>query len=381
MRSNEIKPHSIAIAQQELDDLKQRLALTRWPEKETPNDWTQGTPLAYAKALTDYWAHHYDWRQTETALNRYPHFITEIDGLDVHFLHATSAHKQAKPLILSHGWPGSVLEFMKVIDPLIAPTRHGGTEADAFHVVVPSLPGFGFSGKPDQSGWGVDKIAGAFAQLMARLGYDRYLAQGGDWGSMITSSLGAHDAEHCAGIHLNMPMVDFAQVDMTDLTEEEQSGVAALAFYRDWDSGYSKQQSTRPQTIGYGLVDSPVGLMSWIVEKFYAWTDSDGDPENVLSKDEMLGNVMIYWLNAAGASSARLYWESFGKNTMPDVNVPSAVSVFPKEIFRLSKRWAQMRYKNLVYWNKLDKGGHFAAFEQPECFVAELRQAFGKMPL
>lgn len=378
---NEIKPHTIAIAAGQLDDLQKRLALTRWPERETPDDWTQGVPLAIAKEFADYWQTDYDWRKTEASLNAQPNFITQIDGLDIHFLHATSPHPKAKPLILSHGWPGSVLEFMKVILPLTNPEQQGGDAKDAFHVVAPSLPGFGFSGKPTQTGWNVEKIAASFAHLMARLGYDRYLAQGGDWGSTITSLLGTNDSEHCAGIHVNMPTVDFEAIDTKDLTEEEKSGIAALNYYRDWDSGYSKQQSTRPQTLGYGLVDSPVGLMSWIIEKFYAWTDCDGELANVLDKDELLGNVMLYWLNATGASSARIYWESFAKMQRSEVLVPSAISLFPKEIFRISERWAKQRYKNLVYWNKLDKGGHFAAFEQPQVFVNELRKAFAAMPL
>lgn len=378
---DEIRPYSVSIDDRQLDDLKLRLALTRWPERETPTDWTQGVPLATAKSYADYWQNNYDWRRTEESINTHPNFVTSIDGMDIHFLHAVSPHKTAKPLILSHGWPGSVLEFMKVIQPLTHPEEHGLDVKDAFHVIAPSLPGFGFSGKPAQTGWGVEKIAASFASLMARLGYNRYLAQGGDWGSIITSTLGADDPEHCAGIHLNMPTIDFSSVDKSDLTEEERDGLAALNYYIEWDSGYSKQQSTRPQTIGYGLVDSPVGLMSWILEKFHAWTDCNGELENVLNKDEFLGNVMMYWLNAAGASSARIYWESFDNSRRPVVEVPTAISLFPKEIFRISERWAKQRYKHLVYWNKMDKGGHFAAFEQPALFADELRKAFRKMPL
>ncbi len=270
-----------------------------------------------------------------------------------------------------------MVEFGKVIGPLTDPERHGGDPADAFHLVCPSLPGYGFSAKPDRPGWGVAHIADAWAELMGRLGYQRYAAQGGDWGSTVTTALAIGHPEQLAGIHLNMPVTfpdRAARGD--DLTEREQGALASLAHYEKEDSGYSKQQSTRPQTIGYGLVDSPALLCAWIVEKFWSWTDCDGDPATVLTRDEMLDNIMLYWLPGTGASAARLYWESFRKPLPGPVTVPVGCSIFPKEIFRPSRRWAEQRFPQLHYWNELDKGGHFAAFEQPETFVSEVRAAF-----
>jgi pimeloyl-ACP methyl ester carboxylesterase len=287
-----------------------------------------------------------------------------------------SPHANALPLVITHGWPGSVVEFLKVIGPLTDPTAHGGEARDAFHVVCPTLPGYGFSDKPTRAGWGVQRIADAWASLMARLGYARYAAQGGDWGAMVTTCIGAQDPQHCAGIHLNMPIVAPDPATLNDLTPAEQSALAGMQHYQQWDSGYSKQQSTRPQTLGFGLVDSPAGQAAWILEKFWAWTDCNGHPENVLTRDELLDNVMLYWLPAAGASSARLYWESFGKPPFDPVTVPVGCSIFPKEIFRSSKRWAEKRFANLVYWNELERGGHFAAFEQPDAYVAEVRACF-----
>lgn len=374
---SDIRPYTINIADDQLDDLKQRLALTRWPDEETPDDWSQGTPLAYMKEVVDYWQDSYDWRRVEAVLNGYPQFVTELDGVDIHFLHIRSPEAAAQPLIMTHGWPGSLVEFLKVIEPLSNPAAHGGDAADAFHLVIPNLPGYGFSGKPTGPGWGVEKIGREWANLMARLGYERYFAQGGDWGSMVTTMIGIQDPEHCAAIHTNMPVVGPDSSTMDDLTELEKSALAGMQYYQDWDSGYSKQQSTRPQTVGYGLVDSPAGQAAWIIEKFWAWTDSDGHPENVLTRDELLDNVMFYWLNAAGASSARLYWESFGKaGDFGDVTVPTGISIFPKEIFRASRRWAERRFKNIIHWNELEKGGHFAAFEQPATFVDEVRTCF-----
>ncbi|MEM1434934.1 MAG: epoxide hydrolase [Pseudomonadota bacterium] len=374
---SDIRPYTINIADDQLDDLKQRLALTRWPDEETPDDWSQGTPLAYMKEVVDYWQDSYDWRRVEAVLNGYPQFVTELDGVDIHFLHIRSPEAAAQPLIMTHGWPGSLVEFLKVIEPLSNPAAHGGDAADAFHLVIPNLPGYGFSGKPTGPGWGVEKIGREWANLMARLGYERYFAQGGDWGSMVTTMIGIQDQEHCAAIHTNMPVVGPDSSTMDDLTELEKSALAGMQYYQDWDSGYSKQQSTRPQTVGYGLVDSPAGQAAWIIEKFWAWTDSDGHPENVLTRDELLDNVMFYWLNAAGASSARLYWESFGKaGDFGDVTVPTGISIFPKEIFRASRRWAERRFKNIIHWNELEKGGHFAAFEKPATFVDEVRTCF-----
>jgi pimeloyl-ACP methyl ester carboxylesterase len=278
---------------------------------------------------------------------------------------------------MTHGWPGSIVEFLKVIGPLTDPVAHGGQASDAFDIVCPSLPGFGFSGKPVQKGWGVERIASAWVQLMAGLGYERYGAQGGDWGASVTAEIGLQDPTHVAGIHLNMPFVSSSAMDMNELTADEQSVLASLMHYQQWESGYSKEQSTRPQTIGYGLVDSPAGLCAWILEKFCAWTDCAGHPENALSRDEMLDNVMLYWLPATGASSARLYWESFRDVSTDPIDVPTGCSIFPKEILRISRRWASSRFTNILYWNELDRGGHFAAFEQPELFVEEVRAFFG----
>ncbi len=376
--TDEIRPFRIDIPQAQLDDLRRRLRETRWPEREAVEDWTQGTPLSYVQEVCAYWAEKYDWRATEARLNAFPQFTTEIDGLDIHFIHARSPHEGAAPLIITHGWPGSIVEFHKVIGPLTDPVKYGGNAADAFHVVAPSLPGYGFSGKPAKNGWGVEKIGNAWAALMARLGYSRYFAQGGDWGSAVTSAIGAQDPGHCGGIHLNMVTARPDPETMNDLTDLEKGAIAALQYYQDWDSGYSKEQSTRPQTVGYGLVDSPAGLAAWILEKFWAWTDCDGHPENALTRDEMLDDIMLYWLPGTGASSARLYWESFGRagGAQAPITVPVGCSIFPKEIFRASRRWADKRFPNIVHWNELPKGGHFAAFEQPEVFVNELRTCF-----
>jgi pimeloyl-ACP methyl ester carboxylesterase len=371
-----LKPFRVAIAEADLADLRDRLRRTRWPEREPVDDWSQGIPLAYVQELCGYWADHYDWRATEARLNELPQFRTDIDGLGVHFVHVRSPHAGALPLIVTHGWPGSVVEFLKVIAPLTDPTAHGGDAADAFHVVCPSLPGYGFSDKPIEPGWSTERIARGWAELMARLGYGRYGAQGGDWGAAVTTNLGRQDVEHLAGIHINMPIVAPDRSTFGELTEREQAALASMAHYQDRDSGYSKQQSTRPQTLGYGLVDSPAGQCAWIVEKFWAWTDCDGHPENLLTRDELLDNVMMYWLPATGASSARLYWESFNTQNRDTVPAPTGLSIFPKEIFRSSRRWAEKRFTDLRYWNELDKGGHFAAFEQPTSYVDEVRAFF-----
>ena len=378
--SDAITPFTVAIADADLDELRQRLARTRWPERETSDGWNQGMPLDYTRELAQYWASTYDWRRFETRLNNWPQFKTPIDDIDIHFIHRRSPEKDALPLIISHGWPGSVAEFHKIIDALADPTAHGGEAQDAFHVVVPSLPGFGFSGKPARPGTSVEKIGSMWGQLMARLGYGRYVAQGGDWGSIITQSMGHTEREHCAGIHITMPIVAPDPDTMNQLSAQEQSALEAMTYYNEWDSGYSKQQSTRPQTLAYGLADSPVGQMAWIVEKFYAWTDCEQDghkhPENVLSKDELLDNVMLYWLTNSAASSARIYWESFGKHNLEPIDMPTGCSIFPREIFRSSRRWAEKRFSRLIHWNELDRGGHFAAMEQPQLFLQELRDCF-----
>jgi pimeloyl-ACP methyl ester carboxylesterase len=370
----EIRPYRIDVPNAVLDDLKERLARTRWPEAETVDDWSQGIPLAYTRGLAAYWADGYDWRSREAALNRFDHHLTEIDGLDIHFIHQRSPHDDALPLLITHGWPGSIAEFQKVIEPLVNPTS--GRPEDAFHIVCPSLPGYGFSGKPSRTGWGVDKIAQVWDTLMVRLGYDRYGAQGGDWGAAVTTQIGRNRG-HCIAIHLNMPIArPPAGSGGGDLTEDEQQALAAFAEHRKWGTGYSKQQSTRPQTLGYGLVDSPVGQLAWVVEKFWAWTDCDGQPENVLSRDELLDNVMLYWVTGSGASSARLYWESFNRFvTDGRVDLPTGVAAFPKEILRTPRRWCEAAY-NITRWSTMPRGGHFAAFEQPELFVDDVRAFF-----
>jgi pimeloyl-ACP methyl ester carboxylesterase len=370
-------PFRIEASDEQLEDLRRRLRTTRWPDPETVDDWSQGIPLAYVQEVCAYWAEKYEWRTREAALNRFPQWKLPVEGLDVHFVHVRSPHAGARPLLISHGWPGSIVEFHKVIEPLTDPVAHGGEAADAFHVVCPSLPGYGFSDKPRRAGWGTERIADAWSQLMQGLGYPRYLAQGGDWGAMVTTQIGIRDPEHCAAIHLNMPIVPPDPDTMSDLTEREQSALAGIQHYQDKDSGYSKQQSTRPQSLGYGLVDSPAGQAAWILEKFWSWTDCGGHPENVLGRDELLDNVMLYWLPGTGASSARLYWESFGSPLFEPVKVPVACSIFPKEIFRTSRRWAEKHFGQLlVHFNELDKGGHFAAFECPETFVDEVRAGF-----
>ena len=378
--SSEVTPFITAIADTDLLDLQQRLANTRWPERETTGDWNQGMPLDYTRDLAQYWATTYDWRRFEKKLNSWPQFKTTIEDIDIHFIHRRSPHENALPLIISHGWPGSVAEFHKIIDALADPTAHGGNAEDAFHVVAPSLPGYGFSGKPTSPGTSVVKIGKMWGQLMARLGYGRYVAQGCDWGSIITQSMGQTETEHCAGIHITLPIVAPDPDTMGSLTVQEQSALEAMTFYNDWDSGYSKQQSTRPQTLAYGLADSPVGQMAWIVEKFYAWTDCEKDgsrhPEHVLSKDELLDSVMMYWLNNTAASSARLYWESFKQPNIEAITMPVGCSIFPKEIFRCSQRWAQKRFSNLIHWNELERGGHFAALEVPEVFLTEVQTCF-----
>lgn len=374
-----IRPYRIEIPDRDIADLKRRLEATRWPEREPVDDWSQGTPLAYLQAVCTTWANQYDWRATEARLNRLPQFVTAIDGVDIHFVHLRSTHDQALPLVMTHGWPGSIIEFLKIVEPLVDPSAHGGSAEDAFHLVLPTLPGYGFSGKPARTGWGVERIARAWSTLMDRLGYARYVAQGGDWGASVTTRIGIQDAAHCRGIHVNMPIVAVDKATLADLTAQEKSAIDGRTYYADWDSGYSKQQSTRPQSVGYGLVDSPAGLAGWILEKFHAWTDCDGHPENVLTRNELLDNLMLYWLPGTGAASARLYWESFSRTPLDPVHVPTGCSLFPKEIFRASRRWVEKRYTNVVYWNELARGGHFAAFEQPEVFVRELRACFGQM--
>jgi pimeloyl-ACP methyl ester carboxylesterase len=376
--SDAISPFRISVADGVLDDLKWRLRHTRWPESELVDDWSQGVPLNWIQEICRYWAVEYDWRAREARLNRFPQFVTEIDGLGVHFLHVRSPHPDAMPLILTHGWPGSIVEFMKVIEPLANPAAHGGDPSAAFHVVCPSLPGFGFSDKPSVKGFGVERIAQSWAALMARLGYASYGAQGGDWGSAVTTALGAQDDAHCRGIHITLAMGVRPNAGEQP-TQEEARTLKAIKYYRDWDSGYSKQQSTRPQTVGYALTDSPAGQAAWILEKFWAWTDCDGNPQNILNRDELLDNVMLYWVTATAASSARLYWESFGRPRPYKVTVPTGVAVFPKEIVPPVRKWMGEAFPNIQHWSEMPKGGHFAAFEQPELFVQEIRSFFRKL--
>ncbi|MBW0102474.1 epoxide hydrolase family protein [Pseudonocardia sp. KRD291] len=367
----------IDIPDVELDDLRERLARTRWPEPATVEGWTQGVPLDYAKELCEYWRTRYDWRRVEAEINAWPQFRTGLDGggddsVEIHVVHARSRHENALPLLLTHGWPGSIVEFLDVLPALTDPPD----PADAFHVVLPTLPGYGFSGKPAVSGWGVERIAVAWAQLMDRLGYERYAAQGGDWGSMVTSALGTADPEHLVGIHLTLAMAERPEDDDTPLSKDEKAAKRFGQNFARFGRGYSAEQSTRPQTIGYGLVDSPSAQCTWIVEKFWDWTDCAGHPENAIGRDRLLDNVMMYWLGGAGASSARLYWESFARRRMDEVTVPTAVTQFPYEMTRLPRHWLERRFTDLRSFSTPPAGGHFASLEQPETFVDELRAFF-----
>jgi pimeloyl-ACP methyl ester carboxylesterase len=368
-------PFQVEIDAKEIDDLRERLLRTRWPEPATVEDWSQGVPLDYAREVVTYWVHGYDMNRLAQRMNVYPQFLVELDGLPIHVLHARSPHPQARPLVLTHGWPGSVVEFLDVIPALTDPPD----PADAFHVVCPTLPGFGFSGKPSAPGWGVQRIARAWADLMARLGHDRYLAQGGDWGAFVTGDLGHVDPEHVAGIHMTLPRAK--PVQGAELSDVDRQWLAQLEEFRARGQGYSTQQSTRPQTIGYGLVDSPAAQLTWILDKFWAWTDNDGDLEDVISRDVLLDNVMLYWLPGAGASSARIYWESFPRHLGNDpVSVPMGASIFPQEIAKTPRPWLEHRFSDIRYFNTdLPKGGHFPSLEVPDLFVEELRACFRLM--
>ncbi|RCW87900.1 epoxide hydrolase family protein [Phyllobacterium bourgognense] len=387
VKNDAIRPFRVHVPDQALADLRQRLVMTRLPARETVIDQSQGVQLAKLQEMLHYWATDYDWRKIEAKLNALPMFVTEIDGLDIHFIHVRSPHENALPMIMTHGWPGSILEMIKVIEPLTDPTAHGGSADDAFHLVVPSIPGFGFSGKPTATGWGSDHIGRAWGMLMQRLGYDRYVSQGGDCGSVISHRMALQNVAGLIGIHVNMPGTvpkEIASILTAggpapdNLTDKEKAAFKALdTFYKD-SSGYAAMMVTRPQTIGYSLVDSPAGLAAWIYEKFATWTYSDGDPENVLTRDEMLDDISLYWLTGTGASAAQIYWEDHSNNfnAVDIATMPVAVSVFPGEIYCAPRTWAERCYHNLIYFNEVEDGGHFAAWEQPRLFTEEVRNAF-----
>jgi pimeloyl-ACP methyl ester carboxylesterase len=371
----------IAVPESDLDDLRERLARTRWPDAATAPGWRQGVPLDYARELCDHWARRYEWRRCESEINALPQFHTGLDGggddtVEVHLLHVRSPHRGALPLLLTHGWPGSIVEFLGIVSALTDPPD----PADAFHLVIPTIPGYGYSGKPTVPGWGVERIATAWAQLMDRLGYDRYGAHGGDWGSLISSALGTGAPENVVGIHLTMPIAAAPpEADRRPLSPEEQQSLATRETFLKVGTGYSREQATRPQTVGYGLADSPSGQCMWIVEKFWDWTDCAGHPENVISRDRLLDNVMLYWLPGAGASSARLYWESYDRRRTDEVPVPTGITLFPQELVRLPRHWLERRYTDLRFWNEPAVGGHFAGLEQPDVLVEDLRAFFRKL--
>ncbi|WP_028934629.1 epoxide hydrolase family protein [Pseudonocardia spinosispora] len=381
-----IRPFRINVAQEQLDDLRRRVVATRWPTRETVPDQSQGVQLARLQELVRYWGTDYDWRKLEERVNALPQFLTEIDGLDIHFLHIRSKHANALPMIITHGWPGSFLEMLKVIGPLTDPTAHGGTEADAFHLVIPSMPGYGFSGQPTATGWGPDRIGRAWTVLMDRLGYRRYVSQGGDWGAVISDRMARQAPPGLVGIHVNMPATvpaDIAKV-LNDggpapegLAPDERAAFDSLKALYTRGSGYSAMMVTRPQTVGYGLSDSPTGLAAWMYDKFAQWTYSGGDPERSLTKDEMLDDITLYWLTNSVNSSSQLYWENNANNfNAVDISLPAAITVFPGELYRTPRSWAERSYHKLIHFGVVDKGGHFAAWEVPDLFSAEMRAAF-----
>lgn len=381
-----IRPFRIAIPQDELDDLRRRIIAARWPDQETVPDRSQGNQLATLQDIVRHWGTDYDWRKVERRLNALPMFITEVDGVDIHFIHVRSRHENALPLIVTHGWPGSIIEQLKIIDPLTNPTAHGANAADAFHLVVPSLPGFGFSGKPKEKGWNPDRIARAWAELMRRLGYAHYVAQGGDWGSPVSSAMARQAAAGLLGIHINLPATVPSEIATAlasgkpapaELTEEEHAAFDALDLFYKKYRAYGLMMGTRPQTIGYALDDSPVGLAAWIFDY------NNGEPERRLDRDDVLDNVTLYWLTRSATSAARIYWETAGQSIVlaaaqktSEISLPVAISVFPDEVYRVPESWARRAYPSLVYFNAVEKGGHFAAWEQPALLASELRAAF-----
>jgi pimeloyl-ACP methyl ester carboxylesterase len=368
-----VRPFTVAIPDSEIDDLERRLAATRWPDPQTVLDWSQGVRVENARSLVEHWAREYDWRRFERELNNLPQFVTEIDGLDIHFIHVASKNPNAMPLILTHGWPGSIVEFLKLIGPLTDPVAFGGDIADSFDVVIPSLPGFGFSGKPAETGWTVSRIANAWAELMKRLGYTRWAAQGGDWGSVVTTILGAMQPEGLLGIHLNTQYA-FPEQIPEHLSPEEQYAVDTLALYTGVLGGSNHLQGTKPETVGIALADSPAGQAAWIYEKFQSKTDNDGLAEDAISTDDMLDAISLYWFTNSAASSARIYWENRAASMAgPKLSLPVAVTVFPRDIPRLPRSWIEDTYTNLIHYGEAERGGHFAALEQPEILVGEIR--------
>jgi pimeloyl-ACP methyl ester carboxylesterase len=389
-REHEIRPFRVRVPEAALTDLRRRIRATRWPEKENVVDESQGVPLARFRPLVRYWGTEYDWRRAEARLNALPQFVTKIDGLDIHFIHVKSPHPNALPLIMTHGWPGSVVELLKVVGPLTDPTKYGGRAEDAFDLVLPSIPGYGFSGKPQGTDWGPLHMATAWDTLMRRLGYTHYVSQGGDWGAIISAIMAVQAPPGLLGIHTNMPgTVPPSVVDMVrtrkpapaEFSAAERTAYAGLETFYHKGFGYAEMMNTRPQTLGYALADSPVGLAAFLYEKIATWTHTGGQPERVLSRDEILDNITLYWLTNTGTSSSRSYWDAAqlggGPFTALDIpKVPVAVTVFPGEIYRAPRSWAERTYKNLIYFNEVDQGGHFAAWEQPALFTSEVRAAF-----
>ncbi len=381
-----IRPFRIDVPDAGLTDLRRRLAATRFPDRETAADQSQGARLESIQGLVRYWATDYDWRKVETRLNALPQYVTEIDGLDIQLAHVRSRHVNALPLIMTHGWPGSVIELLKIVGPLTDPTAHGGSADDAFHLVLPSLPGHGFSEKPRRVGWGPDRVARAWAELMRRLGYTHYVSQGGDHGSVVSNWMARQAPVGLIGIHVNMPATvppDIARVlrvgdpAPAGLSPAEKTAFTQLEAFYKTGAAYAALMTTRPQTLGYGLADSPAGLASFFYEKFSAWTDTGGEPERALTRDDMLDDISLYWLTNTATSAARFYWENNANNfNAVDVSLPAAITVFPGEIYRAPRSWAERSYHTLFYWSEVDRGGHFAAWEQPALFAAEICAAF-----
>jgi pimeloyl-ACP methyl ester carboxylesterase len=385
-----IRPFRFNVTEEDLVELRRRIRATRWPDRETVSDRTQGAQLAKLRPLVDYWGALYDWRKVEAKLNSLPQFTTKIDGLDIQFAHVRSPHGEAMPMLMTHGWPGSIIELLKVIEPLTNPTAHGAAAADGFHLVLPTMPGYGYSGKPTSTGWNPARIARAFHSLMLRLGYTSYVSQGGDWGAIISQVLALQSPEGLLAIHVNMPATVPADILQhlrnfdaapSELSQPEKIAYDQLLhFYRD-GFGYAAMMNQSPQTIGYALADSPVAMAAYYYDKFAEWSDSCGEPEQVFRYDEMLDAISLYWLTNSGASSSRSYWEGVQSGGGPfdavDIpEVPVAVTVFPGEIYRPPRIWGERAFGNLIYWHEADKGGHFAAWEQPEIFSQELRAAF-----